>query len=390
SAGVPDTPGNFNAIIDSDNLSNAAVMTAISDVIVIDSLTVDSGDVLTIRDNNDFSIATEVSRPDSGAIINNGLIELFTNGNITDLIVRDEVSLSGTGTLRIGGANSNSRIVDNSGANGHLTNSSTIEGFGQIGVNTLQITNLAGGLIDANNAGGAALTVDPNAGGGVTNQGTLRGSAGGNLILTSGNFANTGGVIEALDASLVTLQGSATLTGGTLQTTGTGVVRVFNSNIATLNDLTIIGNFQQLDNSDLLINGTIDNQSSDFTITTAGNLTDVIIPTSATLSGGGTVTLGGANNNARIVDNGGGNSVLTNANHTIQGRGQIGANTLEIINQAGGLINANDSSGTLVVDPNASGGLTNQGTMRASAGANLILQAGNFNNAGGVVEALDA
>ncbi|QDS97986.1 beta strand repeat-containing protein [Adhaeretor mobilis] len=386
-AGVPDTPGFFNAFIDGGNSSNSAVETSVSQVTVIDSLSVDAGDLLTIVDNNDFTIATDAGRPLSGAITNNGLIELTNAGNLTELILRDDVSLSGTGILRLGGSTTNSRIIDKSGANGHLTSSSTIEGFGQLGVSSLQFTNLAGALVDANNAGGAALTLDPSSSG-VTNQATLRASGGGLLVLTGGNFDNTGGVIEALDMSTVTLRGNADFTSGALQTSGTGIIQVAVSNTVTLNDLTILGDFRQLDNTNVFINGTIDNQTDDFTITNAGNATDLIVATSATLAGAGTITLDGSSHNSRILDNSGTDGVLTNVNNTLQGRGQIGVNSLEIINQASGLIDANSLGNTLTVDP-SNGGVTNEGTFHASSGGLLVLTGGDYNNTGGVIDALD-
>ena len=57
-----------------------------------------------------------------------------------------------------------------------------------------------------------------------------------------------------------------------------------------------------------------------------------------------------------------------------------------------GLINANVVGLFLLVDPNATSGLTNTGIMQASAGGLLRLTGnggGDFNNSGGLIQALD-
>ena len=75
---------------------------------------------------------------------------------------------------------------------------------------------------------------------------------------------------------------------------------------------------------------------------------------------------------------------------TIQGEtsnsGSLGTNELGIVNRSGGLINANVAGLFLLVDPNATSGLTNTGIMQASAGGLLRLTGnggGDFNNSGG-------
>ncbi|MEQ8835621.1 MAG: hypothetical protein RID07_02320, partial [Lacipirellulaceae bacterium] len=142
-----------------------------------------------------------------------------------------------------------------------------------------------------------------------------------------------------------------------------------------------------LNNSDLILGATLINQSNNFTVNNLGNLTDIVIPTASVLSGGGTVTLAGSTNSSRITDNSGSNGVFTNVDNTLEGRGQIGANTLQIINQVGGLIDANSTGNTLTLDPNAAGGLQNQGTLRATNGGILVFAAGEFTNTGATIEA---
>lgn len=383
-AGVPN--GAFNAIIDGDAGTNSDVTFDSSSSANVESLTVGAGDSLTIQNNSDFGILSTGSAT-SGKINNDGQITLDNFGNATDLVINSgDVLLSGAGTFSLAGSSSNSRILDqNGGSDAHFMNSSTLNGHGQIGVNSLQLSNLAGGLIDAN-SNGRSLLIDANALG-MTNAGTMRASNGGDLSIQGSNIDNTGGVIESLADSSVSLLTGASISGGTLQTTGNGQINVGQSQSVTLSDLTIGGNLTQGNNSDLFLGGTITNSSNSFNVGGVGNLTDVVIDSATTLQGGGTMTLSGSNDGSRILDQSASDGVLTNVDNTIQGKGQIGANTLQVINQAGGIIDANDSTGTLTLDPRAADSMVNQGTMRASAGGHLMLTAGGFNNAGGTIEA---
>src|ERR1700687_5492707 len=106
---------------------------------------------------------------------------------------------------------------------------------------------------------------------------------------------------------------------------------------------------------------------------------------SVTLTGGGTVTLTDASNQAAALIVGGAGSTLTNVNNTIQGSGQIG--------QAGGLARGNSALGGgsggkmgrgILLD--LPGGVTNQGLMEATSGGSLVFSQGlTVNNAGGTI-----
>ena len=382
--------GSHNVFLDSDALTNSVVDTGINSTIDIERLTVDTGDTLNIQNNSDFRITTN-GNATSGAIINNGQINLTNSGNLTDLIIKNDVSLSGSGTVSLGGSSNNSRIVDDSGSDGHLTNSSTIQGRGQIGANTLQLTNTVDGVISAN-VGGQSLVIDTNANG-MINQGQLVAINGGNLsILGSTAVNNGGGTIRANDGSTVTLGGLAAITGGTIDGMGTGSIEIAANQTATISGATLQGNINQNNNTDLFLNGSIVNSSTNFNVTNAGNLTDVVIDGATSLSGGGSLTLSGSSNNSRILDQSGDDGVLTIVNNTLQGHGSIGVDTLQIVNQTGGLIDANASGKTLTVDPRTGGNVVNTGTMRASSGGELVLDGlngGSFQNTGGQIEAQD-
>jgi hypothetical protein len=313
----------------------------------------------------------------AGTITNTGNLLVNSAAFFTDFILNGNVTLTGGGVVNL---NNTDRIL----GNGVLTTNNTIQGDtaggGSIGANQIGIVLQAGGVIDANR-NGFALDIDPNPANGFVNQGTLRASNGGLLVLNGngdGGFANSGGLITALNASQVQLTNGAAITGGTLSTAGTGVIR--NLNTASLTSLTNAGNFIANDNSTTLLTGTITNSGS-ISLNSTANFTDLILNGNVTLTGGGQLNLANA---ARVL----GNGILTNVNNTIHGNtlagGSLGANQIGIVNQVGGVIDA-DGGGILDVDPDAVNGLLNQGTMRASNGGALVLNGnggGGFNNTG--------
>ena len=254
------------------------------------------------------------------------------------------------------------------------------------------MVNRSGGLVDANVPTGT-LNVDPGTGG-LTNQGLMRASNGGFLLLNGnggGGFDNTGGTISALDGSEVQLTNGVSITGGILNTVGTGLIRTLNS--AVLTDLTIAGAFRVTNNTSLTLVGTINNTAS-ITLNSLGNFTDLVINSDVTLVGGGVVNIANA---GRVRGFGtlfiGG---LAGESQTIQGEGNnsgsgLGANELTLVNRSGGLVDANVSGAALNVDP-GTGGLTNEGLMRASNGGFLLLNGnggGGFDNTDGTISALD-
>ena len=201
--------------------------------------------------------------------------------------------------------------------------------------------------------------------------------------MAGGDYTNDGGVIEALAGSEVELLNGAAITGGSLSTTGDGIIRSADGSNTEFNSLTLNGNFESGDNTDTQISGTITNSGS-ITIASDGGQSDLEIAfDGATLTGGGTVTLTGANAGINDVL---GTQTLTIADQTIQGVGNIGRNTTDFNNQAGGTVQANVSGETLVIDPAST--FNNAGTLRASGGGTLQLAGGNYTNTG-TFEALD-
>jgi len=110
---------------------------------------------------------------------------------------------------------------------------------------------------------------------------------------------------------------------------------------------------------------------------------NLILSGNVTLTGGGSLNLV---NFDRVY----GSGILTNFNNTIQGYTNgtsysLGLDQIGIVNQAAALIDANVSGLILDLDPGATDGLANQGTMEASNGGILLLDGnggGTFTNSG--------
>jgi len=345
----------YTAIIDSDG-GTASIVTSTS-FIILDALVIDAGDLLQFNNDIDMRIVQNAGRINSGMVMNNGQIKQNSVGNFTEFGISGLVSFSGSGQFTMGGHVHN-RMIGASGGIDIVTNSlgHTINGGGSLGTNSMGLINQ--GLVDANMIG-IVLNLDPGAEGFV-NQNIMQASNQGVLRLSSGNFDNTAGTIQALDNSTVQLDTNARIEGGTLTTMGTGIIEVRND-------------------QDPILAGVINNTGTLF-MNSQGNSTDMRIDDAATLNGNGRVTLGGHINN-RIFGLAGGDDVLTNGgDHTIDGGGQLGANALGIVNE--GTIDANINGKILHINPNALN-VQNNGVMQASNGGILRLADGNFDGTGG-------
>ena len=114
----------------------------------------------------------------------------------------------------------------------------------------------------------------------------------------------------------------------------------------------------------------------------AGNDSDILlIGNGATfnLTGAGTFSLGASNT---ALEGSFGNENLVNQGNTIQGQGTIQA-LASFNNQA--TVNANVSAGTLTI--NSIKNVTNTGTLEATGGGTLFINASTVNNAGGTINA---
>ena len=379
------TPGNWSAGLPNSTTSaviNNGSSVSLSAAGSTNNLTLASGNSLTISNNTSLTVF-------GSSISDSGTINLSSIGNVTDLIISNaNTTLSGTGTLTLGN-NSQNFIFGSVGAD-ILTNSSTIQGSGNIGDGQMTMAN--SGTINANSGlGQNALFIQTS--GGTTNTGTLEATNGSVLQITGasgGNVTNTGGTIKAVGSgSVVQLTGGVVITGGTLTTTTGGAIQGIGT--ATLSGLTISSgsSYQVNNNTTTFLNGTITNKGT-ITLASAGNGTNLELAGNTTLTGTGTVTLSNISQNFIFGSAANGSTVLTNQ-ETIQGAGNIGDAQMSLVNS--GTINANAGLGQnwLIIQTTGTGstGTTNTGTIEATLGSNLVLQGGTFTNTGGTIEALN-
>ena len=337
--------------------------------------TILSGGV-TIDTGSNVTLNNAVSLQVADTLTVNGTLHLNSVGNTTNLIINSATTtFDGSGKISISN-NTNNRIYGSPTTN-TLVNKITIEGAGQIGVNSATINNQ--GTITALYSN--ALKLDPGSGG-LTNTGTLNAATGGLLQLGNGTFTNTGGTISAATGSEIELLSVAKIIGGTLTSTGTGF---FESRTAsTLDGLTLSSGteFRVPNASNGSLANTINNAGT-FKVQSVGNVTDIIINASAaTLTGGGVIELSNHVNN-RIYGVSPSNH-LTNTDNTIRGSGLLGSNSLAFTNQ--GTVEANLNNATLTLDP-AAIAFRNTGNYRAVNGGILVLTTGSFNNNGGTIQA---
>jgi hypothetical protein len=375
------------------------------------SLTIDAGSQLTVPASTNVSyggLALEVL----STLNNAGNIQLLGGSALnytgTLLTSRDgsvTTVITGGGTITMGGtpgtvggyiAAGNNGIFPGPGA--VTVANQKIQGDGTIAEPNLTI--LSPSVIDANHNG---MTLVFNGGGTVTNNGIMQASSGGTLQL-GGSHWNGGpiyvtqatGAIQALDGSVVNLGypwndygAPGSVTGGTLTTQGSGQIDAYagflldggTSGLTNSGNLYVMANAAGA-NPGLNLQNTINNTGT-ITLATAGiGITSV----NATLTGGGTVNLGG--NGITGANSNSPNATLTNVNNLIQGAGSI--SNLVLNNQ--GVINANTSGQTLSIlgtTMNNAGG-----TLQASSGGTLQIGGGHWSGGpsyvnGGVIQALD-
>jgi hypothetical protein len=359
--------------------------------------TIDRGSVLNgltkaVANFGTISVNNNTALTLRGAIANHGTIGLNSVGNTTDLIIGADTPIVANDSAVLSVLNGKVILSDNSqnriygaSANSSLTNvNNTISGAGQLGVGQLILINDVNGVINA--VGNNALIVNVGATA-VVNSGLLEASGAGGLTIQNSTVDNsTGGIISAKNGSTVNLQ-DADIIGGTLKVVGTGAFQtvdinsLFNGQTSTINNTGLVN---ILNNTALTLQGAINNTGT-ISLSSAGNVTDLIIDTTgATLSGKGKVNL--SSNGENRIYGATTASTLTNVDNTIQGGGQIGAGQLTLVNEAAGVINANSATGLVInVGPAA---VANSGLIEATgAGGLTILNSTMDDSTGGALTA---
>src|SRR6202167_3519361 len=357
STGVVPNSTSTNVCIDDGNAADSVVTLDIA--ASVGTLTIDSGDSLTIGNNQSLVVA--------GNISNAGQILISAGANNTFLSISGAVSLSGAGTVTLSMSDGGVAVINESGSGAVLTNvNNTIQGRGQIGNNGLSFVNQTTGIVNGNVLG-TALLLNTNS---IANQGLLESTSA--FLQISATTNNSGGTISASGTGVVQFLSGATIQGGTLATASGGVLGVAAGTTITLDGathgaLTISGAYTGPNNSTTILVGTINNTGAILVNATANN-TFLSVSAGVSLIGGGTVTLSTTGGGIAIINESGSGAILTNANNTIQGVGQIGNNGLALVNQAGGIIDANVAGTALLLNSN---GVTNLGLLEATNGGVL-------------------
>lgn len=328
-----------------------------------------------------------------GGVNSNGVIRFDnTNSSATTIRLNNNVTFDGIGRVSMSGAGSGSQIVASAAAIGSgLFNSSThtFEGAGVIGGGTLSLWNE--GVFNANLAG-RTLAIGTLTSG--TNRKTMSATNGGTLALLTGFWDNaSNGIISADGAgSIAEFREGSAISGGIVRGTNGGVARVQSSTNAFFDGVRFEGAISAPTSCDFGVSNNIVNTGTITVEPTNSSATDIEVQAGGvTFSGGGKIVLGGAAAGTNPGINGDGLSTLTNAaDHTIEGKGRFGQNSIGIVNA--GLIRANSTTQSLVIDPVADGdalgaNATNTGTFRAVAASTLQFSDGRYANAGGVIEA---
>ncbi len=371
----------FNVLVDNGGAGNSTV--SLNTNVTIDSLGVSGGDTVNFVNSFDMTVT-------SGAITNNGAINVTSTGTATDLTLQGAAAINGTGTITLGNNGSN-RILGTLGNSITQGSGHTIQGAGSVLIGTGGFVNQ--GTIVANQS--TPLNISPGVEGFDNTSGILRAENGGTLNLQSGTYANTGGTIEANGTgSGVALSSGVTIVGGDLATTGTGEIRsnvIGNSLVLDGVTVTTGSNFVQNNNFDAVIRNGVANNGN-WVLNSVGASTDINFNGSQTLSGTGEIVMSDNGGN-RIVT--GGATVTTDvvtvgADQTIRGAGQILANQGGLVND--GTIRQQGST-VLTIDPgsaDAGGGanFVNNGTLRAEGVGGIALNSGIYQN-NTTIEALD-
>ena len=342
---------------------------------------------LTIKGN--YTAALNSTTDLYGTISNNGSFQVNGgSGTNSYLNIENNVTLQGGGSLTLAVAGGGGNTFIQQGASGvTLTNvDNTIQGAGVIGNGGLSFVNQASGTVNANSAG-QALTFN---GGAITNAGLFEATSGGSLQIAGITVNNGGGILTAGSGSYVQLSGSTDIQGGTLNNNG-GWLGTVSGNTAYLDGttngaLTINGNYTSDLNTQTYLYGTINNNGN-FQLN-GGNGTNsyLQIANNVTLQGGGTLSMNvnTAGSGTDYIQQAASGLTLTNVNNTIQGAGVIGNGGLSLVNEAGGIINANSSAQALTLN---GGPITNAGLLEATSGGTLQISGTTVNNSGGNITA---
>ncbi|MGN6367545.1 MAG: beta strand repeat-containing protein [Phycisphaerae bacterium] len=353
---------------------------------VINCVNVSGRTTLTdVTNNGILNVVRNVAVNVAGAsLVNNGLITVnsdrFNFADVSFLSFAANVTLSGTGTVRLKGGGSVS--------DGPITQAAnhTIEGWGTFSP-TIGTTNTNNGTVNANVANQTLLVSY------IDNNHLLEATNGGNLLIFGDIHQSATGQLFAGDTSTVTLY-NPSVTGGTLNASGNGT---FQANYGT----TLLTNLTN--NAPVYVTDGLDLAGTQFTNNsllaylpggvghiTAGTLTNsgtiavssdsmhfnqaLSFGANCLLTGSGSLTLSDDGSSASSISTEFGVTLTQDTLHTLAGSGQFTGNLTN-----NGTLNANVAGRTLYL----AGAVTNNGLARASNGGTLQFDPGTLTNAAG-------
>jgi phosphodiesterase/alkaline phosphatase D-like protein len=361
-------PGEFSETVTGGTLetNTGGVITGsgVAGGATLSGVTINAGSTYTLLDGQSTTL--------QGTITNNGTIALNSTGDATTLAISGSVTLTGGGSVTL--SNHFQNLITGGGAT--LTNvDNTIQGAGQIN-GLADLVNQA--TIDANQPSGLLQSTVAT----INNSGTIEATGGGALQMQQVvNDTSANATIEATGmGSTIILgvagAGSVTVNGGTLTTGNGGIITSQPGTSGTLSGVTIsTGSTVTVgDSQTILLQNTITNNGT-IALNSTGDATTLTISGSVMLAGGGTVTT--SNHPQNLITGGG--ATLTNVDNTIEGAGQING-LADLVNQAKGTIDANQSGGLLITVTT----VDNSGTLEAS-GSGVLQRQQTVNNANGTI-----
>ena len=307
-----------------------------------------------------------------------------TNAGGTIEALRDGAIVFDGGTL-----DDSSETADIAGGTVEATAACATFMFNNVGITLDSAVAGGGGTIKASNGGAITFnggTINSNASA-PTSGGTIEALTCGTIRFNGTNIYNQGSSIEADGVGAMIMLAGAMILGGTLETSASGIIEtVAGTGNTTFDGVTIAtgSTIQVDDDTTLTLQDTVDGNA---TVTNDGTITlvqgcdpSLIVNGDITLAGGGTVVLSGDTDS--IVGNKGPDT-LSSAN-AIEGAGTIGGEGLVFSNLAGGVVDADVSGHTLVLDTGTT--VTNLGTLEATNGGTLEID-DNVCNVGGTIAA---
>ena len=380
-----DVAGTFN-VINGGTPSNAlAGLTTVSGALAWENgktltdtptggtLTINSGGALEVYNASTLSVTGNVSNSGSmytdsastvaisGTLTNSNLVYLESSGdvlNVNALTNNDEIIIDAGATLNITGGGSGITTVA-AGSTLDVAGTFNVINGGTPSNALAGLTTVSGALAWEN---GKTLTDTPTGGTLTINSGGALEVYNASTLSVTGNVSNSGSMYTD-SASTVAISG--TLTNSNL------VYLESSGDVLNVGTLTNTGTMDIGAGATLNLTGATSSNSKTINLESGGILE---ISASVSLSGDGTINLTGSGN---VIEGAATTDVLTVVKgQTIDGSGNIGMNSMGLSNA--GIIDANQTASPLIIQISSGSTNSNSGTMEATLGATLTLDAGTY------------